>query len=287
MSALSGRTARPKSLTHSSGFSCRSVGNRGRPHSLPPEMTRIQSMTSTPLRLGTLALLSAAFLPLASAQTPDSAHTDAKGRHLAPRGTLYLLSYVAVKTDTGVEGFDPGQEVHVVNADRAKQTLVVSDGHAQVEVPPSKLTNDMDLAAMVRRKDEANQAQVAAYIQAEQVAYNKYEREAADATAKDLEHTRETQQAQAAAARREEQPPAAQTSQPVYASANQGSYYGDGGYGFGSPYSFFVNGPVTTTNQAPAAAPAAHASNPAAISSNSGAAAPAAPAAVGSAGKGR
>ena len=245
-------------------------------------------MISLPARFGALALLSAAFLPVASAQTPDSAHSDAKGRHLAPRGTLYLLSYVAVKTDKGVEGFDPGQEVHVVEVHRPTQTLLVTDGHAQVEVSPSKLTNDLDLAAMVRSKDEAKQAQVASYIQAEQTAYNKYEREAADATAKDLERTREVQQAQAAEVRREEQTPVAQTAQPVYSSVNEGGYYGDGGYGYGSPYSYFVNGAGTAANQATtAAAPAAHAANPATVSGNSGSASAAVPATVGTAGKGK
>ena len=111
----------------------------------------------------------------------------AHGHHLAPHGTLYLLEYVSVKTDKGVEGFAPGQEVHVVEVHRPTHTLVVSDGRAQVEVSPSKAHHDMDIAAMVRRKDQANQARIAAYVQKEQDAYNKFEKEAAEATAKDVE----------------------------------------------------------------------------------------------------
>ena len=253
-------------------------------------------MKHLPSRLGALALLSTAFVSAASAQTAsqsattdatravESAHTDFKGRHLAPRGTFYLLSYVAVKTDTGVEGFDPGQEVRLVEVHRPTQTLVVTDGHAQVEVPPSKLTNDLDIAAAVRQKDEANQARVTAYIQSEQVAYNNAQRVAADATAKDLEHVRQVQQEQAAEVRKEEQTPVAQTSQPVEASYNEGNnggYYNEGGYGYGSPYEYFVNGAATTTaSQAHATAPAA-AANPAATSGNKGIAAPAVPAASG------
>ena len=249
---------------------------------LPAAAARIPGMTILPTRFGALALLSAALLPAASAQTTDSAHTDAKGRHLAPRDTFYLLSYVAVKTDKGVEGFDPGQEVHLVEVHRPTQTLVVTDGHAQVEVPPSKLTNDMDVAAMVRQKDEAKQAQVATYVQAEQEAYNKYEREAADATAKDLEHARDVQQQQAAEVRREEQAPVAQiaTPTPVDASINTGGYYGDGGYGYGSPYGYFVNTQGTNTNRASTTNPAA------AVSAGGRSSAPAAnPATVGTAGK--
>ena len=68
----------------------------------------------------------------------DMLHTDAHGRHLAPHGTLYLFEYVSVKTDKGVEGFEPGQEVHVVEAHRATHTLVVSDGRAQIEISPDQ-----------------------------------------------------------------------------------------------------------------------------------------------------
>ena len=251
-------------------------------------------MTYLPLRLGAFALLSTLLLSAASAQTAgqsatadatravESAHTDSKGRHLAPRGTFYLLSYVAAKTDTGVEGFDPGQEVRLVEVHRPTQTLVVTDGRAQVEVAPSKLTNDLDIAAAVREKDAANQARVTAYIAAEQTAYNEEERVAAAATSKDLEHARQVQQKQAAEVRKEEQTPVAQTSQPVSASVGEGGYYNEGGYGYGSPYGYFVNGgtPATTT-QAPAAAAPAAGANPATISGTRGVAAPAVPAASG------
>lgn len=163
-----------------------------------------------------------------------------KERHLAPHDTFYLLSYVAVKTDTGVNGFDPGQEVRLVEVHRDTHTLVVTDGHAQVEVQPSQLTNDMDLAAMVRRKDQANQARIVAYQQAEQAAYAKFERTAADATAKDLADRRKAQQEQAEAIRAQEQTPVAQIATPANTVGDGfNGYYGYGGYGYGSPYSYF------------------------------------------------
>ncbi len=170
----------------------------------------------------------------------DMVSADAKERHLAPHDTFYLLSYVAVKTSNGVEGFDPGQEVHLVEVHRPTRTLVVTDGHAQVEVSPSQLTNDMDIAAMVRQKDEASQAKIAAHLQAEQKAYDKFEREAVAATAKDLAQRQQQQQAQADALRVQEQTPVAQTAAPVTTSgADTDGYYGYGGYGYGNPYSYF------------------------------------------------
>ena len=195
--------------------------------------------------------------------TSQMAHTDAKGRHLAPRGTFYLLSYVSAKTDKGVEGFDPGQEVHFVEVHHDTHTLVVTDGHAQVEVPPSKLTNDMDIAAMVRRNDQANQAQIAAYIQAEETAYNKMERDAAVATAKDLEHREEAQDAQTRTAEQAqaEQQATPQENVPV----EDNAYYGEGGYGYGSPYSYFSGGQsvIAYTPKTPATAAPATQSAPA------------------------
>ncbi len=174
------------------------------------------------------------------------AHTDAKGRHLAPHGTFYLLSYVSAKTDHGVDGFDPGQEVHVVSVNRPAQTLVVSDGHAQVEVPPSKLTNDLDIAALVREKDAAKQSRITAYIQSEQVAYDKAERQAADATAKDLQQHKRAQAAAAAAA---EQAPVQETAAPVEAADYNNGYYDEGGFGYGSPYEYFVERPARNRSQ--------------------------------------
>ena len=175
--------------------------------------------------------------PAADAET---ARTDTQGRHLAPHGTLYLLSYVSVTTDTGVDGFVPGQEVHVVSADRAKHILTITDGKTQVEVPPSKLTNDIDIAAMVRQQDQTKQAQVAAYVQTEQVAFAKHEREEAEAEAKNDENQKLAAQ-QAADARL-----AAQNApQPVDASPGNGAgYYDSGGYGYGNPYSYFLGSGV-------------------------------------------
>ena len=205
---------------------------------------------------------------------------SATSRHLAPHDTFYLLTYVSVTTDKGVEGFDPGQEVHLVEVRRATHTLVVSDGHAQVEVPPSELTNDMDIAALVRQKDEASQARIAAHVQAEQAAYAKYERAAAEFTARDVAHRRQEQQEQAAELRKEEEMPVAQTAEPASAPDAADGYYGSGGYGYGNPYSYFsgssvIIAPNNTGN--PAARPAA----PAAAAVGR----PANPATVGSAGR--
>ena len=187
--------------------------------------------------------------------SPEMVRTDPKGRHLAPRGTFYLLSYVAVKTDKGVEGFDPGQEVHLVEVHRATHTLVVSDGHAQVEVSPSQLTNDMGIAVLVRQKDNAQQAQIEAYIQSEQAAYAKAQQRAADATAKDLAQRKQEQSAPLTAA---DAASGGTTSAPqADASYGDDGYYNPGGYGYGSPYEYFVDVPVgvPARAKAPASAP--------------------------------
>ena len=217
--------------------------------------TPIHAQTTAPIPVASVA-------PASPGQPPDVGiqRTDAKGRHLAPHGTFYLLDYVSATTDKGVEGFEPGQEVHFVEARRATHTLVVSDGRAQVEVSPTKLTNDMDIASMVRQKDQASQTQIAAYVQSEQAAYAKAEKEAGEATAKDLEHHRQEEVADSAVANRLQ---TAQPAQPVDATVSGGGYgyYNQGGSGYGSPYSYFGDGGgtviVNPQANAPAAAPAA------------------------------
>ena len=202
----------------------------------------------------------------------ELAHTDSRNRHLAPHGTFFLLSYVSVKTDKGVQGFEPGQEVHLIEVHPATRTLVVTDGTTQVEVPPSKLTHDVDIAAMVRQKDAANQVQVAAYTQQQQEAYARYEREAADATAKDINDRKEEQQERIAEAKQTAQdqldhpnalstPAAADSTNASVPNVYGAGYYNSGGYGYGSPYAYFVNN-APAQPAAPAKAPAAPAAAP-------------------------
>ena len=213
----------------------------------------------------------AAFLPSAAAQTPvvspaqpasqspervagvGTPQTDSKGRHLAPHDTFYVLSYVSVTTDTGVEGFVPGEEVHLVSVNRPAHTLMVSDGKAQVEVPPGKLTNDLDIAALARQKEQANQTQLAAYAQAEEAAYVKYEQAQADQSAKIDENRKEQAQADRAQVAARDQGETG--AQPVDASLGGAGYYGSGGYGYGSPYSYFSGSGVVISgpNRAPGA----------------------------------
>ena len=192
---------------------------------------------------------SAADQQKASQMVENAAPTD---RCLAPKDTFYILSYVAVKTDTGVEGFAPGQEVHLVEVHQPTHTLVVSDGHAQVEVPPSNLTNDINIASYARQKDQANQARIAGYMQREKEAYDKYEHDVAAATQKDLESRERQQQAAVAEQAKEENTPVASTAPPIITPLAEAGYYGEGGYGFGNPYSYFIS----TGTAAPTAAKA-------------------------------
>ena len=187
-------------------------------------------------------------------------------RHLAPHDTFYLLRYVSAKKPDGVIGFEPGQEVHLVAVHQDTQTLVVGDDTAQVEVSPDKLTNDMDMAALVRRKDEDNQAKVAAYLDKEKKAYEDSKRDAAVKKEQALSKIdQQKQQQQAALAANDAK---AQSSSPVGGSDNpldqppvevggtSGYGYAGSGY-YGSPYSYFggstgavTTAPATTTGAA-------------------------------------
>ena len=223
-------------------------GDRRPRHGLGGAAVRIQNMISLPSRHGAYALvLSAALfaLPNARAQTAEQmVHTDSKGRHFAPHDTFYTLDYVSARTDKRVEGYPPGTEVHLVSVNREAHTLTVTDGHANVELSPDKLTNDMDIANFARAKDQANQAQIVAYQQAEAKAFQEYEKQAADYTAKDLENRQKEQHE--ADARAQEHAEANTNAQAVNSSAGNNGYYNEGGYGYGSPYGYFAN--LTPTN---------------------------------------
>ena len=213
----------------------------------------------TPLVLTAAAGL--AFAPAIYAQSAatdqavrnETVHSDSPDRHLAPHDTFYTMEYASARTDKGVEGFPPGTEVRLVSVDREARTLTVTNGRASVELPPDKLTNDVDIAGMVRAQDAANQERVARYQQAESAAYQKYQQEVAEYTAKDLE--KRQQAIREAEQQRAEQVATNHTTQTVDTSSaltnsNNNGYYNQGGLGYGSPYGYFIDtGALTNGTQ--------------------------------------
>ncbi len=73
-------------------------------------------------------------------------------KHIAPRGIYFLLQPVSITSDSGITGIVEGTKVTVIS-DRAKNWRV-TDGENQFDVPPDHLTNDMDIAAAIIRRDE-------------------------------------------------------------------------------------------------------------------------------------
>ena len=200
-----------------------------------------------PQALALVAAAGFAFAPAAFAQQQPAQSDQAvkdqtvKGndsdRHMAPHDTFYTMDYVSVRTDKGVDGFPPGTEVKLVSVNREARTLTVTDGHANIELPPDKLTNDMDIADLVRAKDTANQERITRYQQAQSEAYQKYLKEVADYTAKDLEKRQEAiQQANEQRAEQVAENHTTNESAAINSSYNNGYY---------NPYSYFtdLNGP--------------------------------------------
>ncbi len=95
-------------------------------------------------------------------------------QHLANPGTFFVLQYVSVPARNGIIGFEPGREVHFVRADREKGQLVVTDGQYEVEMKPSQLTNDLDIAALARKGDEESQHRIAAFLDHERAVYEAF-----------------------------------------------------------------------------------------------------------------
>ncbi len=85
-----------------------------------------------------------------------------------------MIEYVSAPTPQGVMGFEPGSLVHFVKADEANEKLTVTDGKYEVVVDPSQLTNDIDVADLVRRRDQDSQRQV---MIAQEAAFKEYQKE--------------------------------------------------------------------------------------------------------------
>jgi hypothetical protein len=107
--------------------------------------------------------------------------------HLAREGTFFVLQYVSVPSNHGIIGFEPGREVHFVRVDHEKGLMVVSDGTYDVEMKPSQLTNDIDIAGLARKGDEDSQRQIKAYIEHQRALHEAKEKAAAIKTAQDLD----------------------------------------------------------------------------------------------------
>jgi hypothetical protein len=109
---------------------------------------------------------------------------------LAKQGTFFVLEYVSVPTPNGIIGFEPGREVHFVRAEHDKGMLIVSDGEHDVEMKPSQLTNDLDIADLARNGDQSSQHQITAYIAHEKAVYAAMTKAANIRFAQDLERAK-------------------------------------------------------------------------------------------------
>jgi len=103
--------------------------------------------------------------PIAKMTSPSIAKTTPRPRNLAPDGTYFLLRYHSVTTDTGVTGFPPGTKVSLVR--KSDQTMRVTDGQIELDVAPSEVTNNLDIAARLARTDSRTQGQAIALASAQ------------------------------------------------------------------------------------------------------------------------
>jgi hypothetical protein len=109
--------------------------------------------------------------PTVQEGAPPSKQAPPPEQHrLAPEGTFYLMERVVVKSDSGVSGFAPGTRVKLVE-DRGDKLFVTNDDNVKFEAPSDKVTNDLDLAALVARRDAQSQQTVAQYMKEQMDAY--------------------------------------------------------------------------------------------------------------------
>ena len=97
--------------------------------------------------------------------------TPAVQQHrLAPEGVFYLMERVVVKSDSSVTGFAPGTRVKLIE-DRGEKLFVASEDNIKFEASSDKVTNDLDLAALVAKQDAQSQQAVAQSMKEQMDAY--------------------------------------------------------------------------------------------------------------------
>jgi len=114
---------------------------------------------------------------------PTPARPLTPERRLAPEGTYFLVERASLTTDSGVIGFAPGTKVTLL--DQGDSASTVTDGQYQFTVPPSQLTNDLDIAASVAQSDYAEQARTSELTGKWAQEYNRQQREAFIASEKE------------------------------------------------------------------------------------------------------
>jgi len=72
-------------------------------------------------------------------------------RHLAPEGVYFLMERISITTDSGIVGINPGTKLRLLSKTEANWN--VTDGHMQFAVTPDQVTNDLDVANAVLKRD--------------------------------------------------------------------------------------------------------------------------------------
>jgi len=100
--------------------------------------------------------------PVATAPEPKTVAvaTPAPTKNLAPDGTFFLLVKKSVETPDGIIGLAPGTKIRQQADGRYS-----ADGHF-LELKPSEMTNDLDLAARYAGADARAQAAIKETLQA-------------------------------------------------------------------------------------------------------------------------
>jgi hypothetical protein len=107
-------------------------------------------------------------------------------RRLSPEGTFVIVQYVAARTQRGIAGFEPGMEVKLVSVNKNQRTLCVTDGKYQADVSPMQITNDLEVAAVAQRPDQASQCQLQDMLESARQQYDKSAAQAKMLEAKEM-----------------------------------------------------------------------------------------------------
>jgi hypothetical protein len=98
-------------------------------------------------------------------------HRTLQRPRLAPPGVYFTLTYVSVRTRSGITSFGAGTQVVCVKDEGPM--LLVKAGSVEFEAKRQYLTNDLDIADLAVRGDAEAQQTIASYIAQQQQAIDR------------------------------------------------------------------------------------------------------------------
>jgi hypothetical protein len=120
-------------------------------HYLKPETQEAEEITPSTVPEPSPGVPSAPPKPTFKSKVPGPDNAASGEKHVAPPGVFYMLERISAETKNGIVAVVPGDEVKLLK--RTGDVLKVTIGTADFDVKASQVTDDLDVARAVEKKE--------------------------------------------------------------------------------------------------------------------------------------